>query len=281
MNPEQRKYPKIRPLDVAGEAILSGEAYVFEKLDGGNCQLRSFRERLLATPRSGNRPYNPAAHPWLGAFEKWANRFYARHSEEYCAPLSELLPEHLILFGEWLSPHTIEYDPQFTDKFYLIDVYDTRTGHFIEYPEAVQQATVGGLLPLETTPVLYRGQPTRQSLEALANAQSSHYSGTREGVVIKNYGTQAFAKLLSVQFSEVDSSKRGSLSYLTSRRLEKSILRVRDEGSEITYDAVLAELRGDLEEEAGIDIPAPVVDRWLQHHFSPALEKLRSRLCRK
>jgi hypothetical protein len=135
------KYPKIRYLDEHPE-ILDGTVYVFEKLDGANCQIRLDREELVLGARSGSVPTDLKRASWWQDFDRWARTFYAEMQGESGSTLSELVsPEH-IFFGEWLSRHTLEYAPEAENQFYLLDVFDTKSKSFLDYEAGVDVATM-------------------------------------------------------------------------------------------------------------------------------------------
>ena len=107
-----------------------------------------------------------------------------------------------IYFGEFLAPHTIQYKPEYANKFFLIDVFvgDAFDGGFVDYKRALGIITParGAML---SAPLLYCGKVTKNLIEELINSKSDYsISGKREGVVIKNYPLQSFAKVKHQRF---------------------------------------------------------------------------------
>ncbi|MBR9693213.1 hypothetical protein GOV07_04790 [Candidatus Woesearchaeota archaeon] len=268
------KYPKIPYLGERME-ILDGPVHVFEKLDGANCQIRNDYEHLVTASRSGGVPVNLQRTDWWNHFTNWANRFYSSFQHDLAAPLNELIPEHLVLFGEWLSPHTLEYPAHLANKFYLLDVFDKDKEQFLPHYDAVNQATIGGLLPLPSPPLIASGRFTYSELESLLPG-SLFRDGDKEGLVIKDYEGQRFAKMLNHDFAERRDAGTGMERYLTERRIEKALHRFVDDGRVPTrqrlYDEVMTDLRAEM--------PARYFDgtsikRWFSVAVRPFLDDLK------
>ena len=106
------------------------------------------------------------------------------------------LPESLIVYGEFTAPHTLPYKPEFTNKFFLIDVYDTIDKKFIPYGRAKnileRRLHIKGISSLD---VLAEGRIDLEMIKGLAKAESQYSKHGREGVVVKDYESQKFAKL--------------------------------------------------------------------------------------
>ena len=114
------KYGSIPEIGSFRELKISPENhhYIFEKIDGGNCQVRKINGRLYAGSKS-NFLTGPVIEKseWFGKLLGWMY------------PNSSLfsLPENVILFGEWSGNHTIDYRKN-NDKFFLIDVFRMKGG---------------------------------------------------------------------------------------------------------------------------------------------------------
>ncbi len=188
------KYPNIHELGELTEQekeLLFGSAYVFEKLDGGNVQVHVKDDGTITHGlRSGH--LEGARAPWAERFKKW----YWTNRE----PIQKLSPG--IYFGEFLAPHTIQYKPEFVDSFFLIDVYigDENSGGFLDYVNALETSRAARDL-MSPAPLLHRGTITQELIEELVNGRSKHsIGGEREGVVIKSYPAQLFAKAKHPKF---------------------------------------------------------------------------------
>ena len=117
------KYPRIPHL-VEIPRLLNHPVEVYEKLDGGNVQVRKINGRVVCGCRAhylGNPKY--FRQEWFKDFQKWTFSNYSFYE----------IPENVIIYGEWLSRHTLDYKSEFTNRFFLIDLLDFDEGAFIEY----------------------------------------------------------------------------------------------------------------------------------------------------
>lgn len=196
------KYHKIRRLGaVENEGILDkGTVYIFEKLDGANTQIRmeiiDGKKQLLLGSR--NR-FITEEDGQFAAFYDWA------HNHE---PLQNL-PVGIILFGEFALPHTIKYNDDFYNKFYLFDVYSIEGDGYLGYEEVERVAKE---YDLELVKPWFVGTPDELA-DYMQFVGKSDYGPKGEGIIIKNYGflnrfgRQAYAKVVSEEFKEVFDNK--------------------------------------------------------------------------
>lgn len=256
--------------------ILKTPVDVFEKLDGGNCQIQAGLGRLFLASRSGDHSQRTHKHQWFGQFQTWANRFYAQQQHELHATLDELLPSHLVLFGEWLSPHTIPYRAEAVNQFYLIDVYDQLEERFLPYEEGVARATIDTLLPLRTLRTLGHGKFTTKTLEEFLPG-SDYRDGDKEGIVIKDYENQRFAKLVTKKFQEKREGVKGLAAYLTPQRLRKCTLKLQNiEGRTPTPRELYNEFYRDVVKEAPLNVIKPEqIEVWFQRQTGTVLSEQR------
>jgi ATP-dependent RNA circularization protein (DNA/RNA ligase family) len=179
------KYPRIPHL-VEKPSILSNSVNVFEKLDGGNSQVRYYKGRILAGNRSKFLSEKDKKFEWFQQFLKWAKSNYSLFN----------LSEKTILYGEWLSYHTLEYFPKYRDNFYLIDFFDMESGEFLDYSKAKEKIKELGIKDIKLLNSLFEGKISEKKLENLViNRRSDYRDGYMEGVVIKDYSSQSFIKL--------------------------------------------------------------------------------------
>lgn len=250
-HPSFVKYAKIASLDGSENLdplLRDREVMVFEKVDGGNCQIRRKDYQLYPGTRSGYlKGPRIERRPWFSRLTGWA---YSNES------LYDL-PENLIVFGEWMGNHTIEYDPEFVNKFFVIDIFDTCNGKLVPYdkvPDLMGSFGVGGLNYLEP---LVNGKTTSAEIDSLVrNRKSDFYDGPMEGVVVKDYSAnpQMAWKKLHPDFAERrttrfgDSGFKGIDAFLTPSRVIKAAYRLLDETSspELTVDAIATEVAGDI-----------------------------------
>ena len=184
-DPEFVKYPEIPHLNEISEILDSENLQVFEKLDGGNSQVRTIKGRIFTGSRANFLNREEHFHfPWFKDFNRWAKSNYSFYN----------LPEHLIVYGEFMSPHNLTYKREFTNKFFMIDVYDTSQKQFIPYNPArdmLEQIGIEGVLFLES---LKEGKLGMEGTRKLALDESRYSFYGREGIVIKDYDAQRFAK---------------------------------------------------------------------------------------
>ncbi len=228
--------------------LLDREIEVYEKLDGGNAQVRKAKGRVLAGNRSKFLTDKIKGFPWFQDFLKWASGNYSFYN----------LPENKIVFGEWLSKHTLDYFPDKMNRFYFFDLFDMNSQRFIPYKDAVkiledlEVKEVGFLRPL------FRGKIDMLSLEKLVG-KSDYRDGDAEGLVIKNYRSQQFAKLWA---GSVNRKKR----ILLNKDIRKTIISMIESGTEITSEHVVKEIIGDF---SGQRIPysKETIERAINNYF--------------
>lgn len=256
------KYESICEIDEfkLGNKLPRGDLRVFEKVDGGNCQVRCDEWQLLPGSRSsylkGSRVDN---REWFQRFTRWI----------YSNASLYALPSHLVVFGEWSGNHTLTYSEEYTDKFFLTDMFDIETRRFKDYEQAVDLLKNLGVEQILSLPVLARGRNLSfEDLNALLEQPSDFREGPREGLVIKNYGSnpQLFLKTYHPDFAESRRLKDGTMDYLTSMRFRKAILRLVDENQGLqlqglSSDSVLAEVASDVLRESGVSYSHDVIAR--------------------
>ena len=181
------KYPEIPHLMEVPEILDEDCLEIYEKLDGGNCQVRNYSGRIFTGSRANflNRE-EYFRFPWPKTFNKWAKSNHSFYN----------LPENLIVFGEFMAFHTLRYKPEFTDRFFLTDVYDLSPQRFIPY-DVVRSGLekdlgIEDILFLEA---LAKGGANMPKIKELVMGESQYSDYGREGVVIKDYHHQNFAKL--------------------------------------------------------------------------------------
>lgn len=114
----------------------------------------------------------------------------------------------LILYGEWLVPHTLKtYNDDAWRKFYVFDVFDRKKERLLSYDEYSESLIAAGINVIAPIAIIKNGSIDHFT-ECLSKA---HYlvkdgEGSGEGVVIKNYdyqnkyGRQTWAKIVTNEF---------------------------------------------------------------------------------
>jgi hypothetical protein len=183
------------------EGITIGECYIFPKLDGTNGVI--WYEDGLVKAGSRNRELSESSDN-----QGFLNKFV----KDNYSVLNKLLSSNpeLILYGEWLVPHTVKnYRDEAWRKFFIFDVYDTGAMSFLHY-ETYRPLLSGTGLDI-IPPLVIIKDPTEEQLWHQVNQntymmKAGNFIG--EGIVIKNYsfknefGRTIWAKLIRPEFKD-------------------------------------------------------------------------------
>jgi hypothetical protein len=192
-----QKYPKVHRLGKEEvEGILEGVVHVEEKIDGANASIW-LDKRGEITCGSRNRELSEG----FNGFVDWV-----QNSELLKIFFSEN-PE-LRLYGEWLVPHTIQYNEMAYKTFYLFDVTIVKDGEEIE--DFADRKVVQMLANNYgfTTPHYYGSFINPSPDELLKLAGTSTIGAKGEGIVLKNqdfrdkFGNHNYAKIVTESFKE-------------------------------------------------------------------------------
>ena len=231
----ENKYVKIKRLgDSKNREIMSGSVEETEKLDGANFSFRLDEHGDLEF-RSHNRvipigDYNDKA--WKRCIE-YIKGIHA--GKEAGLPFDEWF----IYFGECMSKHTLNYG--ITPQFIGYAVYDPRNQTYYgnwEYHFSSRDIPTPETIIHTDTELL-----TDEYIESRMKLPSQFGTSgvVREGIVLKNYENQQFAKFVNKDFKEQNRAVFGDSEdkhsdtwkivekYCTSARIDKSIFTIRDE----------------------------------------------------
>ncbi len=220
------KFPSIKGM-YDGNTIINPNLYVYEKIDGGNVSIRKQQGKVVPWSRGGP----------LGRSDKYYFPAFRHFVFELLAPEVYQLPENLVIFGEFPHPGYghLSYNLENLNHFFLIGVYDSEAGRFLQPEQAREKLTGLGLMGrIRPTPLLGRGSLSKAKANRLLR-QSCLYHGPPEGLVLHLYhpalpqGLQ-MQKYYHPQFREIDPGKEGVERYATFRRLVKAGQRVLAEG---------------------------------------------------
>ena len=241
------KYHKIPYLEVVPE-ILDKEVEVFEKLDGGNCHFRKIEGRVRCSNRANFIDGKGFERFWFQEFRKWALSNYSLYK----------IDENHVFYGEWLAKHNIDYDKEHINKFYLLDVFDLKSGRYINYEGAKELVKKYSLEDVHFLKTIARGKINDSALEKLLE-KSDYYNGPKEGVVIKDYKNEVFAKKLHKLFA--DDRAKIAQGEISDYRITKAIRLLEDNGGIPNKDSVVKILYEDIKEELGIELSKQKIDK--------------------
>jgi hypothetical protein len=196
----ENKYTHIERLknpEVNG--ILIGEIFCYPKLDGANASVELIDEKIVC--RSRKQILN--AENTLKGFLNYCIENSSNFSQLY-----NFFREYpnIIIFGEWLIPHSIKnYKNDAWNKFYIFDFYDKLSESYLDFEEC--REIFSPLLSNFDFVPLIGNYSNLDSVEKLISlCEENNYlleSGKCEGIVIKNYsfvnkyGRTPFAKLIN------------------------------------------------------------------------------------
>ena len=232
------------------EQLGDREWEVFEKIDGGNCQVRNSGGWTLHAGSRANflRGQVVRKREWFGRLTKWM----------YSNPSLFNLPDNYVVYGEWSGNHKITYLPENTDNFFVLDVLNLSNGRFMEYGESRKFLEGRDIKGIRFLDILFRGKLKPEDLENLLYEKSAYYEGPKEGLVIKDYNStpQSFYKLYHPEHSEklaVD----GQVDYLTSARFIKAGYRLIEEKNveKIKPSDLIREVVNDIFTEESVLVP--------------------------
>ncbi len=178
------RFPKYQHIENISDSVeirglLDGTVYVFPKMDGAN-HCVWFDER----PRYGSR-----------------NRELTDDSTGFLA-FAEAHPKiaefitanpHYVIYGEYLTPHTIrDYTDDAWGKWYIFDIWDTRTGCWMEYVDTfwvVENIINDPDIRIIPTIIVLENPSAKDLLELTDATTFMMKDGcVGEGIVVKNYG---------------------------------------------------------------------------------------------
>lgn len=198
---EQKKYRKVLRLGhrETVDVLKEGDHIVIqEKIDGANASFRRVGNELVAFSRR----------------DQLTPEYTLKGFYNFVQGLDIHIGEGFVFFGEWTSPHKIQY-PDHQNKFFLYDIYDLEQKKYLPF-EFVKNT--GKALGLDIVPVFYEGE--YQGFDHLMSFVGKTELGGKlgdveigEGIVVKNvdyvdkFGKQKFVKLVTDNFREVQKQR--------------------------------------------------------------------------
>lgn len=227
------KYPRIQKH--GKRTVLSNEVIIQEKIDGANLSIWVEDDGI----HIGSRNFDVTENS--DVFED--AKLYVRKHEGINGYLN--LNRNHRLYGEWLIKHTVSYNEDSYNKFYLFDIQNET--EFLPYNQVEQVATTYNILQPKTFAV---GKFTVEEINKFVGKSVLGYKG--EGIVIrvipdeddKIIGKYRRFKIVSKEFIEDNKLTFGSNDrrskdywemYVTNRfvnenRVRKIMLKLRDDG---------------------------------------------------
>lgn len=230
-----RKYPKIYSLDKQEcDGILNGTVLIEEKIDGAQASIWLEEDGI----HCGSRNHDVTNDSFRGFTQyvkesKAINRYLLGHKNH-------------TLYGEWLVPHTLGYDLESYNKFYLYEIFCRKTGKIFNSSELDEE----GIFKVPFFVML--DDPNLEDIKNFVG--QSKLGKTGEGVVLKNYefinkfGNHCHAKIVVDRFKEITRIKSvaipGSIEgeccrlYANPARVQKILHKISDENMHpIAYKA--------------------------------------------
>lgn len=236
-----KKYIKIRALGTdETDGIFDGMCVVQEKIDGGNFSFFIEDNTLIVASHNGVRN-DLTQKEWkalLPITEAFSNNMrYLNPNYQY--------------YGESMQKHTLKY-PDDIFGFIGFDIWDIESESFLKWKDAKKEFKLIGLPFIH---VHFERDGSEITIEELNECikDSAYKEGESEGIVIKNYDRQIFAKIVTDSFKEKNrkvfkgtfqSPKEGNSTiiiastYSTDARIEKMIHKLVDEGHKLDMSMI-------------------------------------------
>ena len=145
-----------------------------EKIDGANCAIRydSETDEIIAQSRKNILSLSNN----LRGFWEWSQTLDKKL-------VKSILGDNLVLFGEWLVPHSVKYPEERYNHAYFYDVYDTSTETYLSQDKV---RDIIAVLGLTYVPVFYRGEfvSWEECMKYVGQTKLGGEYG--EGIVVKN-----------------------------------------------------------------------------------------------
>lgn len=157
------------------EGFHKGDYIVIqEKIDGANAAIRHDSETDSVVAQSRKNILGLENN--LRGFWEWSQTL----DKEL---VKFVLGDNLVLFGEWLVPHSVKYPEERYNHAYFYDVYDTSTETYFSQDEVTK---VIAQLGLTYVPVFYKGEfvSWEECMKYVGQTQLGGEYG--EGIVVKN-----------------------------------------------------------------------------------------------
>lgn len=173
---QHKKFMDIQRIkeDISGNFEAGDFIYIEEKIDGANASIRYDPKANIVVAQSRKQILSPTNN--LRGFYEFTQKLDVNS-------VKSALGSNLIIFGEFLVPHSVDYPEDKYNKFYVFDVYDTEAEAYLPQKDAIN---IANQLNLMYVPIFYVGEfvSWEQCMEYVGRTDLGGEFG--EGIVIKN-----------------------------------------------------------------------------------------------
>lgn len=232
-----KKYPKIRQLGhKENDGILDGELCIEEKIDGANFRFMFKDDRIIFGSRTQS----------IGDSEMEIGGNWKRcvgFVKETVKNSKKQKLKGLMFYGENCIKHSYEYDWDKIPPFLGFDIYDLKKEQFIDASKKHLLFKKLGLPSIESVIGVWGKDLSEKDFKI---PMSDYADNLAEGIVIKNYKKQIFAKKVSDKFREINKKTFGTskkwakddteyfvFKYCTNARIDKHIFKAVDDDNEL------------------------------------------------
>ena len=154
--------------------------------------------------------------------------------------------EGYIFYGECMTKHSVDYDWKNVPPFLGFDVCNPVNEDYANYDTKIELFNILDLPVVKLIEKTTVKEFKKRELTDKSIPKSEYYSGQCEGIVIKNYESQIFAKHVTIKFKEVNKKVWGKSKkfadtdderlvamYCTNPRIDKCIFKLVDDGEEL------------------------------------------------
>ena len=243
---EFKKYHKIKILgDEENKNIFDNpedDIIIEEKMDGGNFRFVYGKQGLILGSRTRELDDdNPNSKSFLRCINFIKSKL----------ELNVLRGDNLIFFGECMIKHSMNYDWENIPPFLGFDIFDLKTDMFLDYDKKKELFDYYGL-PMVPLIGIKKAKEIKEITDDNV-PDSKYYSPSAkdkkaEGIVLKNYSKQIFAKYVRDEFREINKEAFGDskkwarqngdnellvATYCTNARIDKAIFKLIEDGEKL------------------------------------------------
>lgn len=274
-----RKYDHVEHLnrpEVVG--IEMGTVHIFPKIDGTNASVWLDLDGMRV--QAGSRTRQLTIEADNAGFCAWVNS-----DDPKAVALRSWLRPGLVVYGEWLVPHTLKtYRPDAWKRFWIFDVFDHAIGRYVPWESYGPILTDAGLDVVQPLCSIVEPSPAQlQAQVAMNTFLIADGAGVGEGIVIKNYAwvnryeRQCWAKIVRNEFKEKHGTAFGAAVKHGEFQIEIAI------AEEFCTPTLVGKTRAkiitDIASRDGIDLCQPNAQQDIEHaHRAKIIPQLLGRV---